>query len=501
MTPTDEKPVGLRVFLVEDDENIALLIRKALERAGHQVNHCPTAAAARSQLRQQPIDLVLLDNNLPDMNGLDLLNALVSDGVTAPMLMVTAHGDELLATRVLQAGALDYIVKDPALQFLAELPKRVRESVNRHQLQQLNHLLLAAVESAHEGIVITDVLGTILHVNSALERLTGYNRDELLGRDPQLLMSAAQAGDLYTAVRQSILAHPSWQGEIVIRRKEGGPLDVSLGVSPILDGQGQVTHFVGMLRDMTERKHLQRQLMQAQKMQGIGTLAGGIAHEFNNLLAGISGYATLGQREAPAEGPLPQFLEHIVSLSERAADLTRQLLLFARPPHVSRRSLSMEELVRTSAELVGSSLHLAVALDVQPTADGRPLMAEADGTQLQHALMNLALNARDALVEPAPITFAVRQVVLTAEWPTFPENIPAGDYAVLEVTDTGCGMPPEVLNQALDPFYTTKEVGRGSGLGLPVVYGIVQAHQGHLTIVSTPGQGTCVGLYLPHCRD
>src|SRR4051794_3044656 len=153
---------SLRLFLIEDEDEIALLIRKSLERAGHQVSRCRTAADALIVLGQTSFDLVLLDQRLPDMAGLDLLHTLTREGITVPVLMVTGFGDEHLATRVLRAGALDYIVKDPALTFLADLPKRVTESVKRHHLEQMNQLLIQALDSARDGIMITDLQGTIL---------------------------------------------------------------------------------------------------------------------------------------------------------------------------------------------------------------------------------------------------------------------------------------------------------------------------------------------------
>jgi signal transduction histidine kinase len=259
-----------------------------------------------------------------------------------------------------------------------------------------------------------------------------------------------------------------------------------------------MTHFVGIQRDISQRKHLERQLLQAQKMHSIGTLAGGVAHEFNNLLAGISGYASLCMRDPVVSGHLGDYLQQIVNLSERAANLTRQLLTFARTPRLVRRPLPMEPLLRGAADLVTRTLQLQVQLNLHPNAaDGSPLIVEADAGQIQQALVNLSLNAREALVEPAPIAFGLRHVVLNGTKAAFPENLPAGDYVLVEVVDTGCGMTPEVLNQALDPFYTTKDVGRGSGLGLPMVFGIVHAHQGSLAIDSTPGKGTTIAMYFP----
>jgi two-component system cell cycle sensor histidine kinase/response regulator CckA len=261
---------------------------------------------------------------------------------------------------------------------------------------------------------------------------------------------------------------------------------------------------VGIYRDVTEHKKLERQLLQAQKMQSVGTLAGGVAHEFNNLLAGINGYAALALREPDVGSTIREFLRNVVDLSERAAGLTRQLLAFARKPALSRQPTSIPDLVRGTAELVSRTLHQEVGVEIEPDAPGAPLVVEADANQLQQALVNLALNARDALAgdpHPSPhpphILFRLRSARTTQVRAAFPQNVPPGDYVLLQVEDRGAGMSAEVLNQALDPFFTTKEVGQGTGLGLPMVFGIVQGHQGWLTIDSTPALGTCVSIFLP----
>jgi PAS domain S-box-containing protein len=502
---------SLRLFLIEDDDDIALLIRKALERHHHTVTRCRSAADALIVLGHSAFDLVLLDQKLPDMTGLDLLHQLAREGISAPVLMVTAWGDEQLATRVLHAGALDYIVKDPALTFLGELPKRVSESVTRHRLEQMNRLLVQALESARDGILITDLQGAILEVNRALEVQTGYARHELLGQNPRLFKSGAHPPERYAEMWRTILARHSWQGELTNRRKDGALYEASLTISPIVDSQGRLTHFVGIQRDITAQRQLERQLLQAQKMQSVGTLAGGVAHEFNNLLAGISGYASLALREPDLTPTLRDFLQHVLDLSDRAATLTRQLLTFARKPALVRQRTPMPELVRATAELVTRTLHQEVVVELPPPApDLPPLLVEADANQLQQALVNLALNARDAILARqagAPhargdgsrdaVTFRLRHAVLPAEVPAFPQRVPPGDYLVLEVRDEGSGMTPAVLNQALDPFFTTKEVGKGTGLGLPMVFGIVQAHHGYLTIDTCPDAGTTIALYLP----
>jgi PAS domain S-box-containing protein len=492
---------SLNLFVVEDDDDIALLVRKSLERAGHRVTRCRTGADALTVLGHAAFDLVLLDQKLPDLSGAELLQALARENIAVPALMVTAHGDEQLASQVLRAGALDYVVKDAELRFLAELPKRVVESVTQHRLRQSNRLLVAALESAGDGVMVTDLHGTILHVNRALEQLSGYGRDELIGKKPSLLKSGLHPPEVYRRLWETVLGRRVWEGELTNRRKDGGLVDVWLTVSPVLDAQGQLTHLTGILRDVSQRKHLERQLMQAQKMQGVGTLAAGVAHEFNNLLAGISGYAALALHEDGLVEPAAEFLRQVVTLSERAARLTRQLLIYARKPELTRKPTGLVDLVMATADLMRQTVGLEAALDLPD--GGEPLVVSGDGNQLQQALVNLGLNARDAVAaDHSPptdrdITFRVRPRLLAEELKAFPQNVPPGDYVLIEVEDRGCGMAPEVLGQAIDPFFTTKEVGQGTGLGLPVVFGIVQGHQGHLTIDSAPGCGTRVGLYLP----
>lgn len=491
---------ALRLFLVEDNDDIAFVTRLCLERAGHQVTVCHAGADALIVLTQSSFDLVLLDYILEDMRGSELLARLRQDGNHTPVLMITAYGDEQLATQVLRDGALDYIVRDPSSAYLTELPKRVAEAVMRHRLQHTNDTLIAALESARDGIVISDLHGVVLHVNSALERMFGFSRDELLGQNTgQLFKSDQQPASLGNEIWNALHERRSWQGELVNQRKDGTLLDTSLTLSPIFDARGQMTHFVGIYRDITEHKQMQRQLTQAQKMQSVGTLAGGVAHEFNNLLAGIQGYATLALREPNVAATIREFLEFIVQLSDRAANLTRQLLAFARKPPLVRQPTNLVALLEKTRDLVERSLNIEVTLEMQTPPAGETWNALADANQLQQVLVNLSLNARDAMPRPpvSPVIYRLQHRVFFGESPAFPQNVPAGDYLVIEVEDRGAGMSPAVLAQALDPFFTTKEVGQGTGLGLPVAFGIISGHQGFLTIASEPGKGTIIGLYLP----
>ncbi len=528
---------ALKLFIIEDEADMALAMRLCLERAGHTVTHCRNAKDALTVLGHGSFDLILLDLDLrgedgyADIGGAELLDVLIQSDIAVPVVMVTGKGTQQVAADVLRAGALDYIVKEP--KFLDELPKRVAESVSRHQLEQMNQLLVQSLESARDGIMITDLQGTILNVNQALEKLTGFTRQELVGQTPDVFKTVAPAEGGTGPVWRTILSRNSWQGELTNHHKDGSLYQTSVTISPIVDKQGRLTHFVAIERDVTEHKQLERQLLQAQKMQSIGTLAGGVAHEFNNLLAGINGYAYLGLREPGLSETLREFLQNVVDLSERAATLTRQLLAFARRPSLSRRRLLVLDLVRGTTDLIKRTLHKDVAL-VVPARGANVLLVEGDANQLQQAIVNLVLNARDAVndsqtarhaerqaaaagtvateeptgavsvgvAEPAaPITIRLRSAAPAAEHAAFPQHVPAGEYVVLEVEDCGSGMSPQVLNQALDPFFTTKDVGQGTGLGLPMVFGIVQGHHGFLTIDTAVNQGTRVSMYLPRLTD
>ncbi len=217
----------------------------------------------------------------------------------------------------------------------------------------------------------------------------------------------------------------------------------------------------------------------------------------NALLAGISGYTELALREPLLPELARQFLRNVKELSDRAARLTSDMLAYARRPDLRRQPVSMEELLRSTAELVGRTLKLEVKLDLPLRTGGPPLVAAVSAEEMRHALLNLTMNARDALETPAPIVYGLRQELLALAKAGFPSDIPPGDYVVLEVADSGCGMAPEVLGQALDPFFTTKEVGSGTGLGLSLVARIMEGHNGILNIESSAGQGTRVSLYLP----
>ncbi|HEX9078858.1 MAG TPA: PAS domain S-box protein [Desulfuromonadaceae bacterium] len=359
------------------------------------------------------------------------------------------------------------------------------------RLRKLSH----AVEQSPLSILITDQHGSIEYANPHLSQLTGYPLDELLGKNPRILKSGSTSPDEYRNLWDTILAGGEWRGEFHNRKKNGEYFWEMALVSPIRDQNGAISNFIAIKEDITERKRLENQLRHSQKMEAIGQLAGGIAHDFNNILTAIIGYATIMQMQISAESRLRTMVDHILTTAERGASLTQGLLAFSRKQvgDLGRVNLNdiIERVNKLLLRLIGEDIRLTTMLTV------RELPVMADSIQIEQVLMNLATNARDAMPDGGTI---VIKTELAVPDPLFVTSHGFGEqdrYALLTVSDTGCGMDEETVKRIFEPFYTTKETGKGTGLGLSIVYGIVKKHGGHITCQSTAGEGTAFQIYLP----
>jgi PAS domain S-box-containing protein len=378
--------------------------------------------------------------------------------------------------------------------------KKASQSLNS-QLRQLYKAedtlrkLSRAVEQSADLIMITDHAGTIEYVNPAFEALTGYSQEEAIGRTPRMLKSGHQSAELYRELWQTIRAGNVFRGIFVDRKKSGETFYVEKTIAPVRDGNGKITHFISCDRDLSERRKLEAELQQAQKMDAIGKLAGGVAHDFNNLLMVISAYAELALDALKAEHPLRNNVQEILAASRRAADLTRQLLAFGRKQMQALQLLDLnwviEDISKMLPRLIGEDIQLVVA-------PGRNLgKVKADPVQIEQIIMNLAANARDAMPGGGKLTIETAGVVLDDDYLQRHSIVPPGDYVLMAVTDSGQGIPPEHINHIFEPFYTTKEEGKGTGLGLATVYGIVKQNSGFIWVYSEPGLGTTFKIYLP----
>jgi two-component system cell cycle sensor histidine kinase/response regulator CckA len=368
--------------------------------------------------------------------------------------------------------------------------------ITEHKRAQASHARLStAVEQSAEAIMITDTKGTILYVNPAFERTTGYTREEVAGQPPKMLRSGRHDVEFYRQMWNILSRGEVWRGRLVNKRKDGTLFDEDATISPVRDAAGNVVNYVAAKRDITNEMLLERQLLQAQKMEAVGRLAGGVAHDFNNLLGVITGYGDVVHRRLADEDPLKGNVEQILKASERAAGLTRQLLAFSRQQILQPRILDLNALVSNMQSMLlrimGEDVELVQVLEPQLGA------VRADPGQIDQVLMNLAVNARDAMPEGGRITIETRNADLDESYVTTHASVRAGPYVMLAVTDTGSGMDAATQARIFEPFFTTKAVSGGTGLGLSTVYGIVTQSDGHVWVYSEVGVGTAFKIYLP----
>lgn len=355
--------------------------------------------------------------------------------------------------------------------------------------------LSVAVEQNPASIMITDLDGLIEYVNPHFTALTGYTLDDLIGKTPSILKSDETSSEAYRQLWQTIMAGGEWRGEFHNRKKNGELYWEEALIAPIRDDRGTITHFIAIKEDVSARKELEDQLRHAQKMDAIGQLAGGVAHDFNNILTAVIGYASIMHIKLPTDSPLKKNAEQIMETAERGAKLTQGLLAFSRKQVSHPRVIDLNEILRRIKELLLRLIDENTALALECAPQSLPIIA--DSVEIEQVLMNLATNARDALQKNGRITISTTVIILDSAFAQSHGIVTPGEYALLTFADNGQGMDEEVIQRIYEPFYTTKEVGKGTGLGLSIVYGIVKKHQGYIFCQSSSGSGTTFQLYFP----
>jgi PAS domain S-box-containing protein len=355
---------------------------------------------------------------------------------------------------------------------------------------------VTAIEQTTETILITDLDGTIQYCNPAFEKVTGYSKEEAIGQNPRFLKSGKHNAEFYGQLWTTITQGKVWTGHLINKKKDGSFYEEEATISPIRYGSGKIAGFVAVKRDVTERRQLEDQLRQAQKLESVGRLASGVAHDFNNLLTVIVGYSDFLLDALKGPDPLRSYAEEIKNAGERAASLTKQLLAFSRKQVIEPKVLDLNVTIRQSIpmlqRLIGEDMVLKTHLD----ASLGQIMADPD--QIHQVIMNLVVNARDAMPHGGRLDIETTNVDLLAEdcAAIHPDAVP-GPCVLMAVTDTGHGMDETTRQQIFEPFFTTKEVGRGTGLGLSTVYGIIRQSGGWIGVRSEVGVGTSFRVYLP----
>ncbi len=371
----------------------------------------------------------------------------------------------------------------------------IRDITARKRTDAERKRLMAAIEQTEEIIVMTDARGVIQFVNPAFERSTGYTREEAVGQNPRILQSGQQDGLFYRTLWDTISGGSTWAGRMVNKRKDGSLYTEEMTISPVRDASSRIINYVAVKRDLTEQLRLTDQLLQAQKMEAVGLLAGGVAHDFNNMLSVIIGHAEIGLGQVEPSQMLHAHLSEIRKAAGRAADLTRQLLAFARKQTVVPKVLDLNEAVTSMLTMLQRLIGENIDLNWQPMAD--LWLIKVDPSQIDQILANLCVNARDAIPGVGKLTIQTENITIDEDYCALNAGFFPGEYVILAVSDDGCGMDKETLSHLFEPFFTTKGPGKGTGLGLATVYGIVKQNNGFINVYSEPDRGTTFRTYLP----
>ncbi len=378
------------------------------------------------------------------------------------------------------------------------------DMTERRRAEEESRRLYLAVEQSSSSVVITDTEGNVQYVNHAFETASGYNRSEILDKTPQLLKisSDRQNDDFYQHLWQTISSGRTWEGRLVNRRKDGTLYTDEGSISPVRDPHGNIVNYVAVMHDITkelrlhaEQENLRDQLQQAQKLESVGRLAGGVAHDFNNKLGVILGYVDIALMNKKTDTKLRRSLEEIRSAAEQSAALTRQLLAFARRQTINPKVLDLNETVASMLKILRRLIGEDIKLSWKPGPELWSLLL--DPAQVDQILANLAVNARDAIGGLGRLTIETANRTIDHEYcANHPEAEP-GDYVQLTVSDTGSGISDDVMQHIFEPFFTTKPVGSGTGLGLATIFGIVKQNRGFINVTSEPGSGSSFSISLP----
>jgi len=499
----------LRILNLEDSANDSELAHDALEQDGVPCDfiRVETRAEFIQALEEGGYDLIISDYALPSFDGIAALCLARAKCPEIPFLFLTGALGEEKAIEILKCGAVDYVLKD-RLGKLAHSVKLALEAALDHAEREKAEKALAENEKRFRRLVesVTDYIYTV-QVESGRPvatthgpgciAVTGYRPDEY-DADPGLWYRMINEDDRRAVTEQtaSILSGrgaPALEHRIC--RKDGAIRWIRNTPVPRYDEQGRLLSYDGLISDITDRKRIEEQLRHAQKMEAVGQLAGGVAHDFNNILSAILGYAHILHMKMKDDDPLRLNVEHLLESVDRAAHVTHSLLAFSRKQIFHLVEVDLNESIRKIQKflrrIISENIELRTAFKQET------LPVSADSSQIEQVLMNLATNARDAMPQGGSLTIETDVFELGEAYIRSHGYGQAGTYAAIRVTDSGTGMDEATQKRVFEPFFTTKETGRGTGLGLSIVYGIVKQHHGYINVYSEPGMGTTFTIYIP----
>jgi len=499
------------ILNVDDNEDVRSFRTFLLTQSGYRVIEAATGNEALRLVKKESPELVLLDVNLPDISGLEVCRRIKFDKATSsiPVLQISAayitNHDHI---RGLENGADNYLSTPVDPDVLTATIKSMlrlrqtqlalqREMIERERSEQAlraaDKLITAIVEASPLAVFALEPTGVVTSWNPAAQRIFGWSEEEVVNTELPIIPQIKK--DRWKNILATVLWGDSLTGVLMtLKRKDETLIDASVSIASF-DSEGAGNGVIVIVEDVTHRKQLEAQLRQAQKMESIGTLAGGVAHDFNNVLTGVIGFTDLMMSRLSTTDPFYNPLQQVRKLGDRAATLTRQLLAFARRQVLDFRNLNLNNAVTESLKFLGRVIgeHIELKLDLDPDI----YTIHADVAQIEQVLTNLCINARDAMPRGGRLIIETKNVTLDESYVENHPDARTGDYVMLAVIDNGVGMDQTTMERIFEPFFTTKEFGKGTGLGLAMVYGIVKQHGGLIYVYSELGLGTSFKIYLP----
>ncbi len=494
------KPI--RLLIIEDVEDDALLVMREIRKGGVELisKRVDSKEDLVQALEQKTWDMAISDYSMPGFTGIDALKIVKKNDPDLPFILISGAIGEEIAVKALKEGAEDYLMKDNLTRLPSAIKRELedvkvrkarKKAVKDLENSEKKYRLL--VENLNDVIYHTDLNGIINYVSPVIKSVAGYDQSELVG---QLFTNIIHKDDLKYFIDLFQKPHNSYEktSEYRLIQKSGKAIWVRSSSKLIYEGENAIGA-QGVLTDISEEKLLQAQLQQAQKMESIGQLAGGIAHDFNNILYPIMGFAELSIDELPKNHPVRENLEVILQGTIRARDLVKQILSFSSQRKEIQKPLLLKPLIEETLKLLRATIPTNIEINYK--LYDKPDYVLANPIEIHEIVMNLCTNAYHAMEE----TGGFLNIHLDRSIPAANLNLPSDEYCCLSVNDTGCGISPEVIDNIFDPYFTTKRLGKGSGLGLSVVHGIITNYEGAITVESTPNNGTIFNLYFPLTQE
>ncbi|NER99094.1 MAG: response regulator [Symploca sp. SIO1B1] len=489
----DNPPV--QVLLVDDDEDDYTLTRDLLAESptNFELEWVATYEAALAQIDQREYDVYLFDYRLGERNGLELLREAVARGCQGPIILLTGQGAQEVDMEAIKAGAADYLDKSQISS--PWLERSIRYAIERQQAQQKIREQAALLDVATDGILVINLQDQILFWNKGAQQIYGWDSEELLDKDAHKLLFKEEKLPRLAEIQQIVALKGNWYGELQQVTKQGKEITVQSRWTLVQNYRQQPQSILIVNSDITEKKQLEAQFLRAQRMESIGTLAGGIAHDLNNVLAPILMSVQLLALSIPDDDRSQQWLEILENNTKRGADLVKQVVSFARGIKGDHTIVQVRHLLGEIRQIAQETFPklIKIKTDIPPNL----WTVSGDATQLHQVFMNLCVNARDALTDGGTLSISGQNLAIDEHYARMNLDAQVGLYIVITVADTGAGIPPEILDRIFEPFFTTKELGQGTGLGLSTVMGIIKSHGGFVNVYSELGQGTKFKVYLP----